>query len=1015
LYVDDTDLLVSAKNHEEPISNIVQRAQKAVHIWRQGVIQTGGALRPEKCKWYLINFKWRNGKYKYCDVSDDPAKIFLKNTNGEKCEIDRLDTKCGLKGLRVHISPEGNHDDLLDFFISTTPGKEGKIAKWTNSINSSSLKQHDVYVSAFHSIFKSVEYVLPATSMSDAECKKIDTMLHKTFLPRIGIIRTMSIAYRSAPSRYQGLGSLHTSSRQFILKTKNFLQHANSETQLGKSITNTLESLHLLMGINTPLFDLSYDDYGFLAETTWITNLWQKSSEYGLKISGSYVKPNIIRTGDFSLMEELVQSGMMTPAEMLSVNRCRIYLRAQNFSDIVTGDGLRIRTAFMEKSTHQIRSSYTWPFQPNPPLADWRQWKTAVSEIWNVNEQGILVAPLGAIKTRPHSLQDWYYSKSTKKLYHNLSLSELHISYIPMTDSTRDNRKFCYPSVVSSKPLDAEPAIVSDEQQHRPVLESLVPNLVIDHKSDSYEKQLFYSCVNMFTQGETMAQVIREGNAIAVCDASVKNNTGAASWVITDVTETVQINGDHGVPPSFSTMDSYRAELYGIYSILQVLSDLEKDYGIQQGSIHIVCDNINALNNSFTYSDRAPITASDYDILWAIFHIRQRLYTNITFEHVYGHRDKTKKTLTQLERLNVMMDKRAGLLRQRLETQTDYTFSHLHNMQQWTVSHNGNIITRNLEKNMTNLLFERKMFKHLIEKKKYHPDAPSMINWDAIERASKLLPKSRQLWVTKFASGFLPTALAMQGRGDWDDTKCPICQNVTETTNHILSCSDERASNIYRNRLKRFETWMLSVNTDPILVLIIVSSLKPKYPTSFYDPQFHYQSPTLTKASQSQDVIGWYPFFKGHISRQWMVAQREHLMNIGDAQAVAKADKWASQLVSQIYDFPYSLWEYRNSVLHAKVDDKLNAKESQKLFKSITKELAKGTQNLSRNDLPLVAIPIEALLQKSVSERKSWLLSVRAARECVIKNKNNSNLRMRHGLLTWMRTGSLRNSSLPDG
>ena len=50
MYVDDTDLMVSTTSHHEPITNLLRRTQHSIKIWRKAVIQTGEALRPEKCK-----------------------------------------------------------------------------------------------------------------------------------------------------------------------------------------------------------------------------------------------------------------------------------------------------------------------------------------------------------------------------------------------------------------------------------------------------------------------------------------------------------------------------------------------------------------------------------------------------------------------------------------------------------------------------------------------------------------------------------------------------------------------------------------------------------------------------------------------------------------------------------------------------------------------------------------------------------------------------------------------------
>ena len=82
MYVDDTDLLIAARNYKDPINKVINRTQRAIKIWRQGVIQTGGALRPEKCKWYLICFKWKSGKWYYEKKSDRGVIMYLKDTNG---------------------------------------------------------------------------------------------------------------------------------------------------------------------------------------------------------------------------------------------------------------------------------------------------------------------------------------------------------------------------------------------------------------------------------------------------------------------------------------------------------------------------------------------------------------------------------------------------------------------------------------------------------------------------------------------------------------------------------------------------------------------------------------------------------------------------------------------------------------------------------------------------------------------------------------------------------------------
>jgi len=93
-----------------------------------------------------------------------------------------------------------------------------KINPWNASIRSSYLQRHDVYRAALTSIFKSIDYTLPATSLNSSQCKLINAKLHKKHLPRIGIDSHMPLAYRYAPNKYQGLNSLNVQTKQFTEK-----------------------------------------------------------------------------------------------------------------------------------------------------------------------------------------------------------------------------------------------------------------------------------------------------------------------------------------------------------------------------------------------------------------------------------------------------------------------------------------------------------------------------------------------------------------------------------------------------------------------------------------------------------------------------------------------------------------------------------------------------------------------------------------------------------------------------
>ena len=229
MYVDDSDILIAAKNTDETPHTTGHRAQLAATTYQKAVEPTEGVIRPEKCRWYLIKFHYKGGSWHYTQKDSVPP-IVIKNSQGDLQQIEQLGTKTGWKGLGIVSAPNGNWNDHVTYLL-----KE-KIQPWNKAIKSTYLFKHDVYRSATTSIFKSIEYTLPATSLTSTQCKTINSKLHKTYLPRIGIKLHMPLLYRYSPHKHQGLGLLNTEVQHFIEKIKIFLFHAGTKSQLGQFI-----------------------------------------------------------------------------------------------------------------------------------------------------------------------------------------------------------------------------------------------------------------------------------------------------------------------------------------------------------------------------------------------------------------------------------------------------------------------------------------------------------------------------------------------------------------------------------------------------------------------------------------------------------------------------------------------------------------------------------------------------------------------------------------------------------
>jgi hypothetical protein len=72
-FVDDTDLIQSARRSTETELEVASEMQRALNTWEGALRATGGAIVPSKSFWYLIGFQWAEGTWQYKDEHAAPA------------------------------------------------------------------------------------------------------------------------------------------------------------------------------------------------------------------------------------------------------------------------------------------------------------------------------------------------------------------------------------------------------------------------------------------------------------------------------------------------------------------------------------------------------------------------------------------------------------------------------------------------------------------------------------------------------------------------------------------------------------------------------------------------------------------------------------------------------------------------------------------------------------------------------------------------------------------------------
>lgn len=153
---------------------------------------------------------------------------------------------------------------------------------------------------------------------------------------------------------------------------------------------------------------------------------------------------------------------------------------------------------------------------------------------------------------------------------------------------------------------------------------------------------------------------IQNGTAVAVTDASVYTNViGAAAWVIQCTDSHERCKGRVQVPLSSKAMNSYQAEIFGIYTILVAVKHICTLHKATNGKLVVAWDNDDGLLHSLIFERRIPICFKSFDLLWAIHSILPALPITIIPMKVKGHTDRLQREKTLLERLNIEMDLKA--------------------------------------------------------------------------------------------------------------------------------------------------------------------------------------------------------------------------------------------------------------------------------------------------------------------------------------------------------------------
>ncbi len=974
-YVDDTDLFTI--NMDNNVKETLNTLQKLIDTWEQAAKVTGGALEPLKSWWYLVSFKWDKGLWTYCnkeDIADFELKT--KDKNDVEQKLQYLEVNSAEEMLGVFIAPDGNNDAQIKKMTD-------KAVEYGEMVRAGYLQRHEVWIGLTHMTMKALEYPLPAISLTEQECDKIMWNALKQFLPRSGINRHIKRDVLYSPIEIQGFGLNNLYLTQGISHVCEIIAHLWQETTTGHFIKSTLEHLRMEIGVNCSILESNYDYYKDIILTkSWIQSTWQFMSNNGIKLKDGTAIIAVDREGDIPLMDLVLATNKLTNLEKHTFNRCRMYLQVFTISDICTADGKRItnKTWHGRRQTDNVRR-LQWPTWERPTLQSWTTWRKVLKEILCPFQVQMLEKPLGNWTHAP-TYWNWYIDLNDNLYYNKGEQWRIH----KKIGGTPRRRRYSTEGYnIRKVENNLRLTSVRLAYGYYYIEGSSIINQTKTHIVDTIvmqQNKWLEGCVKEPENIEQIIQSFQKGEIIAVTDGSYMDNhkIGTAAWIITNNEETVKVEGRCHTPGIDSQINAFRSEAVGVTSILNWVNNICKHKQIHEGKMVIACDckSVVTIMEDWTIERMNP-NQDNADILSLLLKLRNNIPLTIKMTHVKAHQEekKSKNKLTQLEKLNIKMDKAAkatALAAIHNKKERIYSFEHKYSFKQCEI--NGEVITSTLKTTLYNKIMTKKIEKYWIEKGRIKETHTQLYDKEVLGKAMKSMTSNIQRFASKWSCETLATGKNMTRWNQRFNSKCPFCNHDKEDTNHILKCKSEESIQIWKEMIDNMLVQLQKADTCWLVMMAIKKELNNWKRDKKHDALSKYPL-LLQEAIEEQRQLGWKNFLEGLISRKWTEYMKQYYVQSNTKKS---AVKWASKLVKYTWMGIHYIWKERNKKIHdTQIIQDLQGLPH--LIDSIKRELAIGIGRLPATEFSRqFGSRSDRILQATVEQQLNWMQIVRQGR-----------------------------------
>lgn len=984
-YVDDDIKTFNLfDNPHATMRDLAETTTTDCQTWHDLMLVSNQALELPKCGYHAVEWEFApNGEPSVIDKPD--ASIVLKDANGQNLTITQWPNSRATKYL-----------GSLESISTQKPQYQSMMSKckdFARIVKCGHLTRRETHMFYWAIYKESIGFPLPICYFTEKELDDIQRSAHRQMVAQCGYNRNTATIVLYAPYSLGGCDFFHLYDVQGYGQVRLFVKFWRSpHTHNGKMLRIAVAWAQFNAGTGASILEDTTTKLPHL-EAAWLKSLRQYLQDVGgtLEMDNPAVA-KLQREGDAFLMDIAINSGKFGRAQLKRINYCRMYMNVLLVSDVANASGTALDINAY-KGIPTINTTKYRVHQKRPDKEAWTQWRRLLLIIANRNASHTLKQPLGRWLVPSNQLRrKWkhLYDPDSGKLFHHTILGYTQHSKLRNDYDKTPDQDIIDPEI----PLHAIPVDTSDLQYTWGIKRYWKPHCTPNYNQthglagtvtgmlttmEQWEFLLLQHLEVLDCTEDTVWNTLCNYPCYLATDGSAPPNRGSFAWIISDAHGNIlaKCNG-----PVFGyKISSYRAEAYGILSLLRFLLRLRR---IRQPNPEepnkilphvLLCDNegvvkrINIIKEWPLIYPNVTMEA-EWDVLAEIREALAELTpaSQPTLEHIRGHQDKTKprEELPLKAQLNCQCDDLANEYLQ--SHQLDHSKVPLLPTTGCQLHLAQGTVTRDIKNELKLARTVPPMKEKLCHRHGWSQEDFDNIDWVSYGRGMRRLQKHKSTLV-KYMNDMLPIGKLVHEYNPKYPRTCPSCPAPLEDRDHFWRCPATSRNQWRRECHSQMLQELNKHDTSPQLQTLYLNALDALLYNKPLDsiPV----DPSVAEVAQAQADIGWHQILFGRFALHWQQSHNNYLGN----RATSKNNgvTWMTTVIQVWLQQWLKLWKLRNEDRHGRDE----ATERQAQERQIIREVQMFYENHANRVGPnlqwLFQTPLQEKIQGNITNLRIWI------------------------------------------